>query len=261
MKTPLLSIITITHNNCAGLDETIRSCVPFLDNGAVQLVIVDGASTDATGACVARWSLAYPRDIIALSEPDEGIYDAMNKGLDRAQGGYVVFMNAGDRFSKSFVLNLAALKGGAVYYGDAEFRSDTGRYQRHYAIYGIVSFLNHNPFCHQATFYPRALLQQCGGYDRRYRVSADFDATLKCFLRAPCLPLHQVVCVCELGGFSHQNGWISYQDRMRSFSAQCAWHWSLLLVLYAPVFYVKHRVVKALDGTKLLAWYRSFRYG
>ncbi len=120
--------------------------------------------------------------------------------------------------------------------------------------------MSHNTFCHQAIFYPRALLLELGGYDRSFEVSADFDLTLKCFLQKRFRSLDTVVCVCELGGFSHINGWRSYKDRMRSFKVLGQWRWWLLLMLYSPVFWMKHRAVKALDGTRLLSWYRSFRY-
>lgn len=258
--TVLLSIITVARNNGTGLSKTVQSCERLLANPRVELVIVDGASTDDTGARLDALKAQPGRPMVIVSEPDRGIYDAMNKGLRLAKGRHVIFMNAGDRFLESFHLEPSTLQSDTTYYGDGEFRSETGGFLKRYSMVGVHSFMSHNTFCHQAIFYPRALLLELGGYDRSYAVSADFDLTLKCFLRNQFRSLDAVVCVCELGGFSHVNGWRSYKDRMRSFKAHDQWRCWLLLILYAPVFYMKHRAVKALDGTSLLSWYRSFRY-
>lgn len=258
--TTLLSIITITCNNGAGLSKTVRSCERLLANPQIELVVVDGASTDDTASRLAQWRLKLAKNITVLSEPDQGIYDAMNKGLRLARGQHVVFMNAGDCFSESFGISPSSLQCGITYYGDAEFRSNVDSFLKHYSIDGIRSFLSHNTFCHQAIFYPRTMLLEIGGYDTAYKISSDFDLTLKCFLRGLFVHLDEVVCVCELGGFSHINGWRSYKERMKSIKTNCNLHWWLLLLLYAPVFFLKHRVVKTLDGSRLLSWYRSVRY-
>ena len=259
--TILLSIVTVVRNNGAGLSKTIQSCERLLANPQVQLVIVDGASTDDTVDRLATLKASARDDrLMIVSEPDRGIYDAMNKGLRLAQGQHVIFMNAGDRFHESFHLDLSTLQKNTTYYGHAEFLSEASAFRKRYSIGGVHSFLSHNTFCHQAIFYPAAQLMELGGYDRSYEVSADFELTLRCFLRKQFRSLDIVVSVCELGGFSHVNGWRSYKDRVRSFRAHSQWRWWLVLKLYAPVFYVKHQGVKALDGTRLLSWYRSFRY-
>lgn len=258
--TALLSIITVTRNNGAGLNRTLRSSEGLLADPRIEMVVVDGASTDDTADYLAQWRDRVTGQVVVLSEPDNGIYDAMNKGLRLATGRHVIFMNAGDAFAESFRVDVTALRDGTVHYGDAEFLANSGTYIKRYEIKGIHAFLNHNTFCHQAIFYPRPLLVDLDGYDVSYGVSADFDLTLKCFLRRPFKPLGSVVCTCELGGFSHIHGWRSYEDRMRSIRAHCGVHWWLLLRLYAPVFLFKHMIVKALDDSRLLSWYRSLRY-
>jgi putative colanic acid biosynthesis glycosyltransferase len=257
----LLSIITVTRNNGLGLEKTLRSCDAFLSNPMVELVIVDGASTDDTSDRIERWRAESSGKLAMVSERDDGIYDAMNKGLRLASGRHVIFMNAGDVFHPAFRLDLASLQAESVHYGEAEFQSIAGGFVKRYAITGTGSFLSHNTFCHQAIFYPRALLLSLGGYDLQYRVSADFDLTLRSFQRAPFLALDETVCICELGGFSHVNGWRSYKDRMRSLRTNRETRLWLALLVYAPVFFAKHRIVKALDGSRVLSWYRSARYG
>ena len=258
--TVLLSVVTVTRNNGPGLSRTVQSCERLLANPRIELVIVDGASTDDTNERLDALTARDDRLLVIVSEPDRGIYDAMNKGLKLARGEHVIFMNAGDRFADSFRLDPSTLRADTTYYGDGEFHSELGSFRKRYSIVGVQSFVSHNAFCHQAVFYPTALLLALGGYDQSYRVSADFDLTLKCFLRKRFVSLNELVCVCELGGFSHINGWRSYKDRMRSLKVQSQWRWWIVLTLYAPVFYFKHRAVKALDGTRLLLWYRSLRY-
>lgn len=258
----LLSILTITRNNSAGLVRTLESCRPMLSRDDVEVVVVDGASTDDSMAALDAWRATVPTaHVVAVSEHDKGIYDAMNKGLRLAGGRHVVFMNSGDLFAPGFRLDPAALDAGTVYYGDARFEAPQGGYQKHYRIDTVASFLDHNTFCHQALYYPRELLLALGGYDLAYRISADFDLTLRCFLLAPFRSLDQIGCVCELGGFSHVHGWRSYKERMRSLSANAGLRWWWPLAVYSPVFYVKHRMVKALDGSRLLMWYRRVRNG
>jgi glycosyltransferase involved in cell wall biosynthesis len=258
----LLSIITITRNNRDGLIRTLDSCQSLLQRDDVEVVIVDGASTDDTMNAVAAWRATAPEvRCVALSERDKGIYDAMNKGLRLASGRHVVFMNSGDLFSPDLQLDPTTLEADSVHYGDARFESPQGCYAKHYRIDSVGSFLDHNTFCHQALYYPRRLLLELGGYDLDYRVSADFDLTLRCFLRTLFRSLDCIGCVCELGGFSHVHGWRSYKERMRSLRAHAGLRWWWPLAAYAPVFYFKHRLVKALDGSRLLMWYRHARYG
>jgi putative colanic acid biosynthesis glycosyltransferase len=261
MTAPLLSIVTVTWNNDAGLSKTVDSCARLLDDPRVELVIVDGASTDGTSSRLVALRDRPGWNVVVLSERDCGIYDAMNKGIALARGRHVIFMNAGDRFDDTFTVDPSSLQADTVYYGDARFQSADGGFAKHYRIDRVGSFLNHNTFSHQAIFYPRALLQSLGGYDLSFTVSADFDLTLECFQRAPFRALDRTVCVCELGGFSHVNGWRSYTDRMRSLRKNGETRLWAALLLYAPVFFAKHRIVKALDGSRLLAWYRSVRHG
>ena len=89
---PLFSIITVTWNAADVITPTLQS-VRRQTSTDYELLIIDGASTDDTLAIVRGASIASMR---VFSEPDNGLYDAMNKGLKRASGDYIVFLNAGD---------------------------------------------------------------------------------------------------------------------------------------------------------------------
>ena len=97
---PLFSIITVTFNAESTIVPTIES-VACQKSDLFEWIIIDGASSDSTVDLVRRAGI--PRTLI-VSEPDRGLYDAMNKGLNRARGEYVIFLNAGDRFHSSDVI-------------------------------------------------------------------------------------------------------------------------------------------------------------
>jgi hypothetical protein len=123
---PKVSIITVTYNAAAVLEPTIESILAqtFTD---YEYLIIDGGSKDATPDIIRRYAdrLSY-----WVSEPDRGLYDAMNKGLRAARGEYVWFMNAGDRLYEADTLRkvfVDAPAGADVYYGDALFYEADGR--------------------------------------------------------------------------------------------------------------------------------------
>ena len=101
---PLFSIITVCYNAAADLRRTIGS-VDAQTFRRFEHIIIDGASTDDTPV-VLQDSASAGRKIV--SEPDQGIYDAMNKGLGMASGDYLIFLNAGDRFHGSDSLQIYA---------------------------------------------------------------------------------------------------------------------------------------------------------
>lgn len=195
---PLFSVITVTRNNLTGLAATWQSlaaqtCTDF------EWIVIDGASTDAT------LSFLKDKPALVVSEPDRGIYDAMNKGIERAGGTYLIFMNAGDRFAGPEVLaSLAALlhTTPAFLYADAlEGFYKTAR--PHSAIHqGMITH-------HQAMVYNRAALGELR-YDLRWSVAADYDLTLR-FLKdiqeEKIIYWPRALCIFEPGGLSQRRVW------------------------------------------------------
>lgn len=88
---PLFSIITVTFNAATTIGPTLESVAAQTYDGAVEYIVMDGGSTDGTPDMARRSGIS---GITVVSEPDRGLYDAMNKGLDRARGQYVIFLNA-----------------------------------------------------------------------------------------------------------------------------------------------------------------------
>ena len=183
---PLFSIITVTWNAASVIAPILRS-VERQTSTDFEMLIVDGASTDDTLSLVRGASIASMR---VFSEPDNGLYDAMNKGISRARGRYLIFLNAGDAFADDTVLaRLAVLTADnpGVIYGQTQLvdaqRNVVGK--RHLTAPERLtadSFLRGMVVCHQAFVVRRDLAPQ---YDLRYRLSADYDWCIKVLEQSP----------------------------------------------------------------------------
>lgn len=181
MKAPLFSIITITYNAAAVLPATLRSigeqsCKDY------EYIVVDGASHDDTVSMVERCGLATKM----VSEPDGGLYDAMNKGMKMAVGEYLIFLNAGDAFHEPHTLqHIADAMGDSrpgVVYGetaivDSERRFIMMRRLRAPERLTWRSFAQGMMVCHQAFIVRRNIAPE---YDLQYRYSADVDWCIRC---------------------------------------------------------------------------------
>ena len=187
------SIVTITYNAEQVVQRTLDSVLhqTYQD---VEHLIVDGASTDRTMALAEQYKQRSDTSdnghkVIIKSEPDHGIYDAMNKGLTQASGEYVVFLNAGDFFPEADTLEqiahrcrlneLPTAELPAVLYGDTDIVDDEGRFLHHRRLAPPPrltwrSFMHGMLVCHQA-FYARMDIAKNLQYNTRYRYSADVD--------------------------------------------------------------------------------------
>lgn len=192
------SIITVTRNHLAGLEATARSLNDqrFRD---FEWIVIDGASTDGTIDFLKR----HPHTDW-ISEPDGGIYDAMNKGIDRAGGDYLLFLNAGDVLAGANVLERVAqalngaLNGADIVYGDS-IESGHAKPARFHtrALWGMFTH-------HQAIFYRRAALNGVR-YDTGLRIAADYKLTLTLLCGGKSgLYVPVAVCVFEPGGLSQR---------------------------------------------------------
>lgn len=203
MAKPTFSIVTITWNNLAGLRATSRSVLEqqFRD---FEWIVIDGASTDGTADLV---QTEFAHADVFVSESDKGLYDAMNKGLERAQGAYVIFMNGGDTFADSEVLKtVAALPefGKAdLVYGDAyEVDGD-------YVVYKPAMSSRAAPYTmfahHQSMFYRREALCDLR-YDLSYRIAADWVLTAQLMQKGGQVHyIPQAICRFERDGLSQSS--------------------------------------------------------
>lgn len=219
MNHPLISIITITFNAAEVVRPTMKSVKEqsFTD---FEHLIIDGASSDDTLSVVRQ---AGRKEVRILSEPDHGIYDAMNKGLKMAKGKYVLFLNAGDAFHAPDSLMLfaqAAYKNPDIIYGDTIIVDADRQFvaPRHLSAPEILSFKSFEKgmlVCHQAFMVRKAIAP---AYDTSYRFSADFDwciRSLKHTDPGKCINLKKVVIDYLADGTTDKNKIASLKERFR----------------------------------------------
>lgn len=257
------SIVTITYNADNVLGKTVDS-VFFQTYPHVEHVIIDGASTDDT-LQVAQdymqrsYAASNGHEIRIVSEPDNGLYDAMNKGLRQVSGDYVLFLNAGDFFPDSEVLSNIARNVGlegvsreklpAVLYGNTDIVDNDGRFLRHRRLQPPAnlswrSFRHGMLVCHQA-FYARLDIAKTVPYDCRYRFSADVDWCIRIMKEAeirhlPLLNLHLVVANYTEEGQSTIHHRESLNER---YQVMCH-HYGMIPTIFMHLWFALRNIIK-----------------
>lgn len=170
---PLISVVTVAYNAGPGLESTIESVLAQqYDN--YEHIVVDGGSTDGTRELLLRYDGHLEHWV---SEPDQGIYHAMNKGIALARGRYVGLLNADTRFVDGSVLGLVAeaARSGPwdVIYGDrVEWEPDV---ERSLYVRSSLDLSREMSLSHEAMFVSRDTYRRVGPYDTSYRITADYE--------------------------------------------------------------------------------------
>lgn len=202
-----VSVITICYNSVNTLQKTIDSIVAqeYLD---LEYIVVDGGSNDGTVDIIKRNEFKITR---WQSEPDEGIYDAMSKGLKMATGDWVIFMNSGDRFASSDILNRIftglefPLTCSAIFGDMIEERKYHNVLIKATPFFSNKSLLPSMGFSHQSVFL-RTLLAKKVGFDKKYKVAADYAMVYRIYQINPnFLYIPIAIGHIEPAGFSHCN--------------------------------------------------------
>lgn len=198
MPHPKLSIVTVTLN-CAGVIEATLASIKEQNYNNVELLVIDGKSTDGTIDIVNRY-----RGMISSfsSQPDTGLYDAMNKGLGHATGNYVLFLNSGDIFCSTTVLSELAQKmidPDTCYFGKVRINSRFGNWLvPEYSGPKLSGggFLPH----HQSIFYCRNYYKN-NSYDLNFKVHADVDYTTRAGRSQKLQHIPVIMVDSVIGGF------------------------------------------------------------
>lgn len=231
-----ISLLTVTYNAAETVDRTLKS-VEGQVGGDFEHIIVDGVSTDGTLDKLLSYRDRNPHlPIKVVSEPDNGLYDAMNKALCMARGRYVCFLNAGDSLHATDTLyNIISRMAGysplpGVIYGETDIVDNEGLFLRHRdkkcpEKLTWRSFKQGMVVCHQS-FY--ALRSICGAYDLQYRFSADFDWCVRVMKRAdeqglPLVNTHLVLTDYLSEGMTTKNHKASLKERFRIMSKHYGW--------------------------------------
>lgn len=216
---PTLSVIVVCKNPGPALPVALAS-VWEQRSVAVELIVIDGGSTDGSR----EWlETQRPRLAALVSEPDDGVYHAMNKGIALARGEWVLFLGADDRLVGeavlSEVLNWARKTEAGVVAGEAAY--DDGRI---YKLRSRVNPLARNFAHHQSTFYRRSLFAENGAFDVSLRIMADYEFNVrlwKSHVRFKPIPLR--IAACGPGGLSDAGNWLGYREEITVRHRYFAW--------------------------------------
>lgn len=252
-RKPKISVITVVFNNESGLAATLPN-VRGQTYPNVEYIVIDGGSTDDTRLFLEQHLAQIDR---LVSEPDKGIYDAMNKGLRVAGGEYVCFMNAGDLFYAADTLerifqNYTNQTAADVYYGEAVIIDEVGREigKRNHKklpenlkwkdmIWGMV-------VCHQSLIVRRKIAPL---YDLTHPYAGDIDWTIRVLKQARrVVNVHFTVCKFLKGGFSAKKRTKSLEDRLKISLKHFGW---MPTFAVQGLIGVKYFARKAFGGTKV----------
>lgn len=215
----MFSIITATYNCKSKLDRTLKSVLSqsFAD---FEYLVMDGGSKDGSKEWLEE--IQDPR-VKACSEPDKGVYDAMNKGIQRARGKYLFFLGAGDELLPGALEEMSRhlpKTGAVMMYGDVLWDGKmvyAGEFSK-------IRLCEQN-ICHQAIFCSREVFRILGGFELKYRALADWVCNMKCFgnrrIQVRYVPVK--VAIFELGGLSGKGDPEFNADRMMLIKRHLGW--------------------------------------
>lgn len=236
---PTFSIITVTYNAEATIEVTLRS-VQQQTYRQIEHIIIDGGSKDNTLLIIERYKDSYLK---VISEPDNGLYDAMNKGICLATGTYLCFLNAGDTFHDADTLekmaNTLPLASNteipSILYGETAIVNADRQFlhmRRHKApeVLTWKSFKQGMLVCHQAFFVKRDLTEP---YELQYKYSSDFDWCIRMMKKADVISNTHLILIdyLEEGMTTHHHK-ASLLERLRIMAKHYGWPTTLVMHLW-----------------------------
>lgn len=221
MKQPKLSVVTVVYNAAAQLEQTILSVAAQAGPG-IEYLVIDGGSQDGTVEVLRKWSPSIQRWV---SEPDRGIYDAMNKGFEWSRGEWIYFLNAGDTLCEGMLARMLDLANGSasrpdLFCAKVAMVDPTGRplnYTHPVSRGDTAKLLRENCIAHQATLVHRSMFERHGGFSLDYRIMGDYEYWIR-LLRAGATFRFEDLVVAEFatGGVSsrRENYLVSQRERL-----------------------------------------------
>ncbi len=208
MNNPLFSIITVCYNSEKTIERTLKHMLAQTE-GDYEYLIIDGASTDGTAKIVKRYEPEFGGRLQFYSEKDNGIYDAMNKGIKKAKGTLVGIVNSDDFYETDALSNMKK-----------RYEELSDDQKKHVILYGMqrrlrdgqeieIEFVNdrilgEGMICHPTCFVSRSVYEDYGVYDTTYKSAADLDFLLRIKKNTDTVfaPVYSIISNFELGGMS-----------------------------------------------------------
>lgn len=206
MMNPLISIITISYNNEIGIENTIQSVISQRYKN-IEYIIIDGNSSDRTVDIIKKYEsyISY-----WISENDNGISDAFNKGILKSNGDWLIFMNSGDIFYSDDVLEDVVLSGilncnlSLIYFGKAIKNNNRNQSYIFGDTFEKSEFKKRMTLCHQSTFFHIGYFNKYGLFDNNFKLTMDYELLLRS-KKYDYIFFSQVISIMDAGGVSQTN--------------------------------------------------------
>jgi glycosyltransferase involved in cell wall biosynthesis len=265
--TPQFSIITVVYNDAVNLEKTIKSVISQTYRN-YEYIVIDGGSKDNTLDIIRKYQHCIT---LWKSEPDKGIYDAMNKGVLCAKGEFINFLNAGDTYYTSTVLQQIADENTRqdsveIIYGQAVRLSSASSQLKFIKGDKITTsnLFTSVPFCHQAIFYKTSTFREIGPYNYSYKVTADYQWLIRYYNSRQYLnKIHFVpssLVEYVEGGYSFKNIHRAAQEKLKIARTDFDSSHRPIGILYFSCFYVKAYLIEWLGKLHILESYRHVKY-
>lgn len=205
LNNPLVSIITVTFNSEKTIKDTIESVLEQ-NYKNIEYIIIDGKSTDKTLEIVKSYESQFGGRLYYISEPDNGIYHAMNKGIKKAKGELIGIINSDDWYEEDAVENAVSAYNSnvnAVIYGILRmYKNDKLYFLKSYTHH----FLSEQMIQHPTCFVPKKIYERYGMFDESFKVSADFEFMNRIKSKnVNFIQLEKVMANFRMGGISSNN--------------------------------------------------------
>lgn len=264
----LVSIITVTYNAESVLEKTIESVLSQTYD-LIEYIIIDACSKDGTHAIIERYKSQIQRVVV---EPDDGLYDAMNKGIELAQGEIIGILNAGDVYRPKTVELVAreyfeatlksceVCESKVIVTGDmVKFNSSGSQFVVRRKEAALKRVAESMPINHPSTFVGRTVYQTVGCFDLTYKICSDNDFIWRCILEGVRFRfVSEVLSEMELGGVSEQPNSIIKRTKEHYLIRQRHGFGSVANVLYTCRYLVSHLFrsgLKSVISPSILQYY------
>ncbi len=260
---PVLSIVTVCYNAQNCIEKTLQSAINQSYKN-FELVIIDGNSTDNTLEKINKFKPYIGK---LISESDKGIYDAMNKGIKAAKGNWIYFLNAGDEFYSSTILeeifNNKTINNNELLYGKIQtINEPTGVNYVNGSAIVLNDFYARYPINHQATFTSKIAFEKIGLFNIKYRLAADLDWFVRYFKTQnnKAIFIDKIIALYDIQGASYTKRMAGYREYLSIGLKQFPIHITIKNTLLYPLMWLKVKLIRALTNTAFFKAYRKRKF-